>query len=145
MCFRKQCQWEALGIVDLMLGLRYFVTLSWAHWRIIIINTCWMYPIWLECRTSPSSVPSKSSPRSISSEAKSSSPQEKVSPKVARQLKTGPRFLDPTASSSNQASRTPKERSPKVAVERKSPRSPLSEVHNCSLSQLLYHCLYFTS
>ncbi|XP_041991902.1 interactor of constitutive active ROPs 3-like [Salvia splendens] len=35
-------------------------------------------------------------------------------------------FLDPTASSSNQASRAPKERSPKV-TDHKSPRSPLSE------------------
>lgn len=88
-----------------------------------------------KARTSSSGTPQKSSPRSISSEAsqKSSSPQaasseapQKVSPRVVRQLKTGPRFLDPTASSSNQASRTPKERSPKV-VDHKAPRSPVSE------------------
>ncbi|XP_047937722.1 interactor of constitutive active ROPs 3-like isoform X2 [Salvia hispanica] len=86
-------------------------------------------------KPSHSGGPQKSSPRPISSEAspKSSSPQtasseapQKVSPRVVRQLNTGPRFLDPTASSSNQANRAPKERSPKV-VDRKSPRSPLSE------------------
>ncbi|XP_057781740.1 interactor of constitutive active ROPs 3 isoform X2 [Salvia miltiorrhiza] len=94
-----------------------------------------------KARGSPSSAPQKSSPRSISSEAslKSSSPQaassEKVSPKVVRQLKTGPRFLDPTASSSNQASRAPKERSPKVA-EHKSPRSPLSEKRPSKVPEL---------
>ncbi|KAL1558114.1 interactor of constitutive active ROPs 3-like [Salvia divinorum] len=88
-----------------------------------------------KARSSPSGAPQKSSPRSISSEPslKSSSPQassaeapQKVSPRVVRQLKTGPRFLDPTASSSNQASRPQKERSPKV-TDHKSPRSPLSE------------------
>ncbi|KAG6415091.1 hypothetical protein SASPL_122493 [Salvia splendens] len=88
-----------------------------------------------KARSSPSGAPQKSSPRSISSEAslKSSSPQassteapQKVSPRVVRQLKTGPRFLDPTASSSNQANRASKERSPKV-TDHKSPRSPLSE------------------
>ncbi|XP_041990742.1 interactor of constitutive active ROPs 3-like [Salvia splendens] len=88
-----------------------------------------------KARSSRSGAPQKSSPRSISSEAspKSSSPQtvsseapQKVSPRVVRHLKTGPRFLDPTASSSNQANRAPKERSPKIA-DRKSPKSPLSE------------------
>ncbi|KAG6384459.1 hypothetical protein SASPL_155724 [Salvia splendens] len=84
-----------------------------------------------KARSSPSGAPQKSSPRSISSEAslKSSSPQassaeapQKVSLRVVRQLKTGPRFLDPTASSSNQASRAPKERSPKV-TDHKSPKA----------------------
>ncbi|KAL1544159.1 interactor of constitutive active ROPs 3-like isoform X2 [Salvia divinorum] len=88
-----------------------------------------------KARSSHSGAPQKSSPLSISSEAslKSSSPQtasseapQNVSPRVVRQLKTGPRFLDPTASSSNQANRSPKVRSPKV-VGRKSPKSPLSE------------------
>lgn len=88
-----------------------------------------------KARSSPSGAPQKSSPRSISSEAsqKNSSPQaassevpQKVSPRVVRQLKTGPRYSDPTASSSNQASKAPKERSPKV-VDHKSPRSPISE------------------
>ncbi|KAH6814605.1 hypothetical protein C2S51_023623 [Perilla frutescens var. frutescens] len=87
-----------------------------------------------KARTSSSGAPQKSSPRSISSEAslKNSSPQsassevpQKVSPRVVRQLKTGPRYSDPTASSSNQASKASKERSPKV-VDHKSPRSPVS-------------------
>ncbi|XP_030546165.1 interactor of constitutive active ROPs 3 [Rhodamnia argentea] len=50
---------------------------------------------------------------------------QRVSPCAVRQLKTTPSDAD-SASSSNQATRTPKEKSPKV-VERRSPRSPLSE------------------
>ncbi|XP_030442527.1 interactor of constitutive active ROPs 3 [Syzygium oleosum] len=50
---------------------------------------------------------------------------QRVSPRAVRQLKTTTSESD-SASSSNQATRTPKERSPKV-VERRSPRSPLSE------------------
>lgn len=76
----------------------------------------------------------KVSPRSISSEAspknspKTASPSEgsqKASPRVARQLKTGPRYSEHTASSSNLANRPKKERSPKVA-DRPAPRSPAS-------------------
>lgn len=50
---------------------------------------------------------------------------QRVSPRAVRQLKTATLEAD-SATSSNQATRTPKERSPKV-VERRSPRSPLSE------------------
>lgn len=50
---------------------------------------------------------------------------QRVSPRAGRQLKTTTLDAD-SASSSNQATRTPKERSPKV-VERRSPRSPISE------------------
>ncbi|KAF8039783.1 hypothetical protein BT93_B2100 [Corymbia citriodora subsp. variegata] len=52
------------------------------------------------------------------------SPQ-RVSPRAVRQLKTTTSEAD-SATSSNQSTRTPKERSPKV-VDRRSPRSPLSE------------------
>ncbi|GER34839.1 ROP interactive partner 5, partial [Striga asiatica] len=51
---------------------------------------------------------------------------QKVSPRVVRQLKTGPRYSDHTASSANLATKPPKERSPKVA-DHKSPNSPASE------------------
>ncbi|KAI3461468.1 hypothetical protein Pfo_018131 [Paulownia fortunei] len=86
-------------------------------------------------KASSSGAPQKNSPRSISSEvsqknspqAASSEVSQKISRRVVRQLKTGPRYSDHTASSSNLASRTPKERSPKVADHR-SPRSPVSEV-----------------
>ncbi|CAI9105184.1 OLC1v1004050C1 [Oldenlandia corymbosa var. corymbosa] len=50
----------------------------------------------------------------------------KLSPRVVRQLKTSSQDSD-SASSSTRASRTPKDRSSKV-TERKSPRSPASEV-----------------
>ncbi|KAL2239797.1 interactor of constitutive active ROPs 3 [Sesamum indicum] len=87
-----------------------------------------------KARTSSSGAPQKNSPRSISSEAtQKNSPQaasseasQKFSPRVVRQLKTSPRYSDHTASSSNQVSRAPKEKSPKVADHR-SPRSPASE------------------
>ncbi|KAK9279465.1 hypothetical protein L1049_013144 [Liquidambar formosana] len=56
----------------------------------------------------------------------SSEVPQRVSPRAVRQLKiTG--LESNSASSSNQASRTPNNRSPKV-VERKSPRSPVSEL-----------------
>ena len=51
---------------------------------------------------------------------------QKISPRTVRQLKTTSLESD-SASSSNQASRTPKDKSPKV-IERRSPRSPVSEV-----------------
>ncbi|XP_051131731.1 interactor of constitutive active ROPs 3-like isoform X2 [Andrographis paniculata] len=80
-------------------------------------------------------VPSKSSPQSIVSEASpknspqaaSSETSQKASPRVARQLKTGPRYSEHTASSSNLASRPPKERSPKVADNRSPGGSASSE------------------
>ncbi|CBI16257.3 unnamed protein product, partial [Vitis vinifera] len=50
---------------------------------------------------------------------------QKISPRTVRQLKTTSLESD-SASSSNQASRTPKDKSPKV-IERRSPRSPVSE------------------
>lgn len=57
---------------------------------------------------------------------------QRVSPRAARQLKTAVSESD-SVSSSSQASRTPKERSPKV-VERLSPRSPASsEVFHCGI------------
>ncbi|KAL3518333.1 hypothetical protein ACH5RR_020922 [Cinchona calisaya] len=62
----------------------------------------------------------KVSPRSVSSEV-----PLKLSPRVVRQLKTTGLDSD-SASSSSRASRTPKDRSSKVA-ERKSPRSPVPE------------------
>ncbi|KAH6822062.1 hypothetical protein C2S53_015850 [Perilla frutescens var. hirtella] len=63
----------------------------------------------------------KNSPGAVSSEA-----SKKHSPRVVRQLKTSPRFLEPTISSSKLATRAPKESSPRVS-ELKSPTSPLSE------------------
>ena len=52
---------------------------------------------------------------------------QRVSPRAIRQLK--PTTLETEAvSTSNPASRTSKEKSPKV-VERRSPRSPVSEVY----------------
>ncbi|KAL3850753.1 hypothetical protein ACJIZ3_012635 [Penstemon smallii] len=81
-----------------------------------------------KARTSSSS--QRKSPQSISSEVSNkNSPQaSQNSPRgVVRQLKTGARYSEPTASSSNQAAtKSPKERSPKIA-ERKSPRSSISE------------------
>lgn len=82
-------------------------------------------------RNSWSGAPQKTSPISISSEASpKNSPQaevsQKISPRVVRQLKTGPRYSVHTASSSNLA-KTPKERSSKVAADHRSPRSPASE------------------
>jgi hypothetical protein len=55
-----------------------------------------------------------------------------TTPQTARQLKTPGSDSDAFSSSPHPASRTPKDRSPKV-VERRSPRSPMSEVfHNNS-------------
>ncbi|KAL8516104.1 hypothetical protein ACS0TY_014690 [Phlomoides rotata] len=89
-----------------------------------------------KARSSSSGGPQRVSPRSVCSDEvskKSSSPQaassetpQKISPRVVRQLKTGPRYSDHTASSSNLASRVPKDRSPKVN-EHKSPNSPNPE------------------
>ncbi|XP_058203189.1 interactor of constitutive active ROPs 3 isoform X2 [Rhododendron vialii] len=60
---------------------------------------------------------------------------QKISPRVVRQLKTTTIETAPT-SSSNGASKTPKDRSPKV-TERKSPRSPASEKkHPSRISEL---------
>ncbi|XP_059660631.1 interactor of constitutive active ROPs 3 isoform X2 [Cornus florida] len=66
----------------------------------------------------------------------SSAAPQKISPRAVRQLKTTALEIDP-ASSSNQASRTPKDRSPKASrtpkerspkvIERRSPRSPVFE------------------
>lgn len=76
-------------------------------------------------RISPQSISSevfgKNSPRAASSEA-----SKKHSPRVARQLKTSPRYSEHTVSSSNLATRAPKERSPRIS-DHKSPTSPLSE------------------
>ncbi|KAL8029846.1 hypothetical protein ABFX02_14G249900 [Erythranthe guttata] len=73
-------------------------------------------------RSSSTEVTQKNSP----SQGGSAEVLQKSSPKVVRQLKTGPRFLDHTASSSNLATKAPKERSPKLADHR-SPKSPISE------------------
>ncbi|KAL7127325.1 hypothetical protein ABFS83_14G247100 [Erythranthe nasuta] len=73
-------------------------------------------------RSSSTEVTQKNSP----SQGGSAEVSQKSSPKVVRQLKTGPRFLDHTASSSNLATKAPKERSPKLADHR-SPKSPISE------------------
>ncbi|EPS63034.1 hypothetical protein M569_11752, partial [Genlisea aurea] len=62
------------------------------------------------------------SPRSASSET-----PEKISPRVVRQLKSNPRYSEPTASSSNLAPRGSRERSPKVAA---------AEVHYIALHYL---------
>lgn len=60
-------------------------------------------------------------------------PQRKspATPRTARQLKTPGSDSDAVASSPNPASRTAKDRSPKV-IERRSPRSPMSEVFSCN-------------
>ncbi|CDP08933.1 unnamed protein product [Coffea canephora] len=71
-------------------------------------------------RVVSSEVASKPSPRSVSSDV-----PLKLSPRVVRQLKTASQDSD-SATSSCRASRTPKDRSCKVA-ERKSPRSPVPE------------------
>uniref|UniRef100_A0A2P2JZD0 Interactor of constitutive active ROPs 3 n=1 Tax=Rhizophora mucronata TaxID=61149 RepID=A0A2P2JZD0_RHIMU len=63
----------------------------------------------------------------------SSDPHQRVSPRAVRQLKTSG-LESYSASPSNQA-RTPKERSPKV-IERRSPRSPVSEKHPSRISEL---------
>lgn len=86
-----------------------------------------------KARNSTGETPQKISPRAVSSEvAPKSSPHSvssdvplKLSPRVVRQLKTASQDSD-SASSSCRASRTPKDRSCKVA-ERKSPRSPVPE------------------
>lgn len=62
----------------------------------------------------------------LDSRSGSSEAPQKVSPRAVRQLKTTA-LESKSASSSNQTCRTPKDRSPKV-VERRSPRSPVSEV-----------------
>ncbi|KAI3450512.1 hypothetical protein Pfo_007177 [Paulownia fortunei] len=85
-------------------------------------------------RTNSSVASERISPRSISWEvsqknspqAASSEVSKKNYPRVVRQLKTSPRYSEPTASSSNLATRAPNEGSPKVSY-RRSPRSPLSE------------------
>ncbi|CAK9163996.1 unnamed protein product [Ilex paraguariensis] len=84
-------------------------------------------------RSSSSEMPQKISPRTVSVEvpqkispqAVSSEVPQKISPRVVRQLKTTA-LESESSSASNQASRTPKDRSPKVN-ERKSPRSPVPE------------------
>lgn len=97
------------------------------------------------CRKSSSEAPQKISPRSISLEVPkkaspraSSGPQKlcargvslevplKISPQAVRQIKTT--GLESDSASSSNHTRTPKDRSPKVP-ERKSPRSPVSEVN----------------
>lgn len=65
---------------------------------------------------------------------------QKISPRAVRQLKTTNLETD-SASSSNQTNRTPKDKSPKV-IERRSPRSPLSEV--LWFTQLTYHAVVFS-
>ncbi|KAB1223888.1 Interactor of constitutive active ROPs 2, chloroplastic [Morella rubra] len=65
-------------------------------------------------------------------------PQRKspATPRTARQLKTPGSDSDAVASSPNPASRTAKDRSPKV-IERRSPRSPMSEKkHSSKVSEL---------
>lgn len=79
--------------------------------------------ILLCCLTSSSGAAPLTSPQSISSDA-----SKKHSPRVVRQLKTSPRFLEPTISSSKLATKPPKERSPRVS-DHNSPSSLLSEVH----------------
>ncbi|KAL1827622.1 hypothetical protein ACET3Z_006034 [Daucus carota] len=74
---------------------------------------------------SPSSeIPSKISPRSASKVPHKNSGPEKITPRVARQLKTT--GLESDAASSSNHLKTPKDKSPKV-IERKSPRSPVPE------------------
>ncbi|KAG8371375.1 hypothetical protein BUALT_Bualt13G0081300 [Buddleja alternifolia] len=85
---------------------------------------------------SSSGAPQRLSPRSTSSEVSKKNPPQPTSPEVSqkisprprvvRQLKTGSRYSDHTASSANLANRAPKEQSPKVA-DHKSPKSPASE------------------
>ncbi|KZV48538.1 interactor of constitutive active ROPs 3 [Dorcoceras hygrometricum] len=85
-----------------------------------------------KARTNSSGGPQRTSPRATSTEAtqKNSSPQaelpQKSSPRVVRQLKSTPRYSDHTTSSSNLATRTPKDGSPKD-LNSKSLRSPISE------------------
>ncbi|PIN06462.1 hypothetical protein CDL12_20984 [Handroanthus impetiginosus] len=107
--------------------------------RFILLHKSWARSLHVLGRkqcltmTSSSGAPQRISPQSISSEpsqknsprAASSEVSEKISPRVVRKLKTSPRYLDPTASSSNLATITPKERSPNVSDHR-SPKSPLS-------------------
>ncbi|KAL3649368.1 hypothetical protein CASFOL_005771 [Castilleja foliolosa] len=69
-------------------------------------------------KISPVSQKKVSPPEAASPEA-----SKKISPRVVRQLKTGPRFLDHTASSANLATKALKDKSPKVADHRVSPRS----------------------
>lgn len=77
---------------------------------------------------SPSSeIPSKISPRSASKVPHKNSGPEKITPRVARQLKTT--GLESDAASSSNHIKTPKDKSPKV-IERKSPRSPVPEVNH---------------
>lgn len=80
--------------------------------------------ILLCCMTSSSGGPAPLiSPQSVSSEG-----SKKHSPRVVRQLKTSPRFLEPTISSSKLATKPPpKERSPRVS-DHNSSSSSLSEV-----------------
>ncbi|GFP95682.1 interactor of constitutive active rops 3 [Phtheirospermum japonicum] len=79
-----------------------------------------------KARNGSSGAPQKNSPvsqKTTTPEAASPEASQKISPRVVRQLKTGPRFLDHTASSANLATKAPKEKSPKVADHRVSPRS----------------------
>nr|XP_027086706.1 interactor of constitutive active ROPs 3-like isoform X2 [Coffea arabica] len=99
--------------------------------NLIVINLTIV--IWLPFRNATGETPQKISPRVVSSEVASKpSPRSvssdvplKLSPRVVRQLKTASLDSD-SATSSCRASRTPKDRSCKVA-ERKSPRSPVPE------------------
>ncbi|CAN6692517.1 unnamed protein product [Malus baccata var. baccata] len=84
-------------------------------------------------------VKSKFVPRSGSSEVprrvsppRKVSPSQKVSSRAVRQLRPTALETTDSASTSSQAKRTPKERSPKV-TERRSPRSPLFE--DCKASE----------
>ncbi|KAL3616407.1 hypothetical protein CASFOL_039797 [Castilleja foliolosa] len=80
-----------------------------------------------KARNGSSGTPPKISPvaqkNTTTPEAASPQASQKISPRVLRQLKTGPRFLEHTASSANLATKAPKEKSPKVADHRVSPRS----------------------
>ena len=104
--------------------------------NLIVINLTIV--IWLPFRNATGETPQKISPRVVSSEVASKpSPRSvssdvplKLSPRVVRQLKTASQDSD-SATSSCLASRTPKDRSCKVA-ERKSPRSPVPEVKSYS-------------
>lgn len=93
----------------------------------------------LSGQSASSEVPHKISPRSASKVPHKISGPEKITPRVARQLKTTGLESD-TASSSNHL-KTPKDKSPKVN-DRKSPRSPVPErKHPNKVADLESHIL----